>query len=282
MKKPLLAGAVAIVLALAWTPGGPAGVDAQLTGGGADTREVSEKLRDPAKPGSLFVGGTAAAVAARELQGVAGEAAIGDQASWIALNDAGGFFYDKIFELRAVNDLGEVWLSVGEGLDPAGDPDGILGLNFPDGDCRNDGVRNVVTDAQAAYLLEQFTTSIKPTDEAWFGEPLLRTGTTGDLARPSPAGKQVVLVDNFRDDNFYDTNNASNLPFIAGFFSSAMDFFHNQPQCHVHRRVRLDSQDDRRSPARAVNGPVYQRAGAALPVRGGLCSRVRAPDPLRL
>ncbi len=221
------AGVATALLLLLLSTGQPLGADARSTAGpSSDTRELSGKLLNPESAQSLLIGSgfSAQSFTAQE----AGGASVGDQATWVAINDTGGFYYTKVFELRAENASGEVWVAVGQGRDPDGVLDGITGLNFPPGDCRNDGVRNVVTDAQAAYLLGQFTNQIEATDQKWFGAPDFRDGSTGLLPRPSPAGRQVVLVDNVRDDNFYDTNNANGFPYIAGFYTSAMIDFHDR------------------------------------------------------
>ncbi|MEX1104406.1 MAG: hypothetical protein WED87_09155, partial [Dehalococcoidia bacterium] len=42
------------------------------------------------------------------------------------------------------------------------------------------------------------------------------------------AGREVVLVDNVRDDNYYDTDNENSLSYIAGFFTTAMPVFHDR------------------------------------------------------
>jgi len=71
----------------------------------------------------------------------------------------------------------------------------------------------VITDAQVAYLLQQFTNNIRPTDTSWFGEPFVRRGDNAPLvtflndngipthqnAYRNPAGRDVILVDNVRD-----------------------------------------------------------------------------------
>jgi hypothetical protein len=219
--------AAAALLTLAWAGGDLSNARADRNGGPLAAREISPKLRHPGNPAALLVD-RAPATSSIAPGVAAAEASVGDQAEWVALNDTGGFFYTKLFELRVSSDIGEVWVAVGDGLKPDGKPDGIFGLDFPPGDCRNDGIRNVVTDAQAAYLLDEFTHKIKAINETWFGAPAFRDGSVGPLPRPSAAGKQVVLVDNVRDDSFYDTNNANTLPYIAGFFTSAMDFFHNR------------------------------------------------------
>jgi hypothetical protein len=229
-RKLLLAGAglsLALLLLLANAPAISTEAADNTDGSNSDTREISNSLRNPDNASALLRDGSFSAESF-QAEFANGEAEVGDQARWVALNDVGQFYYTKTFELRALNDQGEVWIAVGEGRDADGALDGITGLNFPAGDCRNDGVRNVVTDAQAQYLLDQFTTQIKPTDESWFGPPDFRDGSTGLLPRPSAAGKQVVLVDNVRDDNFYDTNNSQTLPYIAGFYTSAMIDFHDR------------------------------------------------------
>jgi hypothetical protein len=150
---------------------------------------------------------------------------IGDARVFLALNDVAGGYYLKFFTLRGTNKDAEVWVA--------------NNINFPAGDCRNDGVRNVVTDAQIAYLLGQFSGNIRPTDTSWFGNPAVRRGDSAPLvdllngaglptsknAYRNPAGRDVILVDNVRDDNFFDTNNVNTLPYIAGFFSQTISFY---------------------------------------------------------
>lgn len=154
---------------------------------------------------------------------------VGDQRVFLALNDATGF-YLKFFTLRGTSKDAELWVANNIDFpDPVG----------PDNDCRNDGVRNVITNAQVAYLLQQFGSNIRPTDTAWFGEPNVRRGDSAPLvdllngigvpthknAYRNPAGRDVILVDNVRDDNYFDTDNANTLPYIAGFFSSTLSFY---------------------------------------------------------
>jgi hypothetical protein len=150
---------------------------------------------------------------------------LGDQRVFLALDDVAGQFYLKFFTLRGMNKDAEVWVA--------------NNLNFPAGDCRNDGVRNVITNSQIAYLLQQHSSIIKPIDTAWFGNPAVRRGDgaplvdlLNDIGLPThknayrnPAGRDLVLIDNVRDDNFFDTNNANTLPRIAGFFSQTISFY---------------------------------------------------------
>ena len=151
---------------------------------------------------------------------------VGDTRYWLALNDLIGQYQIVPFTFRAASQGAEVWVR-------------SSGLDFPEGDCRNDGVRNVVTDEQIAYLLNEFDDNIRPVDTAWFGEPVRRDGRNaqmpallGQLGVPTPqtayrnnSARDVILIDNVRDDNYVDTDNQNSLPYIAGFFTSAMSFY---------------------------------------------------------
>ncbi len=55
--------------------------------------------------------------------------------------NTGGPYFEE-FTLRAVGEKIEIWVS--------------NSIDFPASDCRNDGVRNLITDAQAAYFAGQF------------------------------------------------------------------------------------------------------------------------------
>ncbi len=100
--------------------------------------------------------------------------------------------------------------------------------DFPAGDCRN-GARTQITDAQVSYLIDQFDNNIYPKESDLFSVPPDRDGSAAPL--PGLVGLPAdyyqgdgddiaVLVDNVRDDNFYDTNNQNTFSYIAGFFSS--------------------------------------------------------------
>jgi hypothetical protein len=147
--------------------------------------------------------------------------AIGTVKSWLALDDASDQIYVKQYTLRAAGDHVEVWV--------AND------LQFPPGDCRN-GARTTITDDQAQYLAGQFDDNMYPKESETFSVPPDRDGSEplitsigGEPVPPGYWGGQgddiVTLVDNVRDDNYYDTNNASNFSYIAGFFYSVFNEF---------------------------------------------------------
>ena len=150
-----------------------------------------------------------------------GVSAVGDQKFWLALDDANGLLYVKLYTLRGIGNNIEVWVA-------SDTDDTSTATDFPAGDCRN-GVRTQITDAQVTYLMDQFDNNIYPIESDTFSVPPSRDGTGAALAEilELPAdyyegdGDDIaVLVDNVRDENFYDTNNVNTLSYIAGFFSS--------------------------------------------------------------
>jgi Immune inhibitor A-like, MAM domain len=134
---------------------------------------------------------------------------------WLGLDDAmDGLLYRKDYTLRGVGDKIEVWVA----NDTA----------FPAGDCRNQVPGSTtITDAQVAELIAEFDNNMYPKETAAFSTPPDRDGTNATLG-PDGNGnggvytgdgdKTVTLVDNVRDDNFYDFPQAST--YIAGFFHS--------------------------------------------------------------
>ncbi len=126
----------------------------------------------------------------------------------------------QVFTLRAVSARTEVWVS--------------NNLNYPTGDCRNDGARNVITDAQATYLSNEFSDQMYPKMTANFSSPPPRDGTGATAAGahrpaadllPGPGSKIVTLVANFRDENFTDITFPS---YVAGYHSSDINAFVNR------------------------------------------------------
>ena len=166
-------------------------------------REASQEIRQASTATSAAV--TAASV-------------VGDEKFWLAVDFQEGFLYLKAYTLRAIGDNIEVWV--------ASDEDEVsTDTNFPDGDCRN-GERTTITDAQVAYLVDQFDNNILPKESETFSVAPDRDGS--DAVLPGLVGlpddyytgdgdDTVVLVDNVRDENFYDTNNQNGFSYVAGF-----------------------------------------------------------------
>ena len=157
---------------------------------------------------------------------------VGDVRTWLGLDDEEGF-YPKSYELRAVGEHIEVWTATGTATFA-----GITStdLNFPDDDCRN-GDRTTITDDQVNYLIDQFDNNILPIESAAYSVAPDRDGRKPVASKVfhlssnyyrGEGDNTVVLVDNFRDDNFKDTDNEHNLSYIAGFFSSGLNGFFNR------------------------------------------------------
>ncbi len=157
-------------------------------------------------------------------------AEVGDRRFWLGYDDYNGIVYPKEYTLRGVGEHVEVWVA-------SGSDDVSAGLEFPTGDCRNDGVRTVITDEQIAYLIDEFDDNMYPIESELYSVPPRLDGSNAPLTelldlRPGyykgKGGNIVVLIDNFRDANFYDANNANTYSYIAGFFWSLYDYYFNR------------------------------------------------------
>jgi hypothetical protein len=139
---------------------------------------------------------------------------VGTVRQWLGLDDLQGALYRKDYTLRGLGNNIEVWV--------AND------LAFPAGDCRLQIPSSTqITDAQVDHLVTEFDTNMYPKETNAFSTPPDRDGTNAQLG-PDGNGnggdytgggnKTVALIDNVRDDNFYDFPAAPT--YIAGFFSS--------------------------------------------------------------
>jgi Immune inhibitor A peptidase M6 len=148
---------------------------------------------------------------------------LGEVRNWVGLDDVAGAFYRKGYTLRGVGNNIEVWVA-SERRTFAGITSSAT--DFQDGDCRN-GVRTQITDAQVNYLIDEFDNNILPKESEAFSIAPNRDGSHALLGAPFHPGGEgdntVVLIDNVRDDNFYDLNNTQNFSYIAGFFSSQLN-----------------------------------------------------------
>lgn len=218
-RRRRIAAAVAALLAasvlVTSTGSGAQPAPPAAPGGGDDTVEVGPDYND-GRP--LPVEGAAQ----RRALTPAPEAAVpGEVRTWLGLDDVAGSIYLKDYELRGVGERVEIWVSTD--------------LDFQAGDCRNDGVRNVITAEQVAYFIEEFDENILPKESEAFSVAPERDGTAAELpgliGLPTDyyAGEgdnTVVLVDNVRDANWYDLDNSQGNSYIAGFFYSVFnDFF---------------------------------------------------------
>ncbi|MGZ8636779.1 MAG: peptidase M6 [Actinomycetota bacterium] len=209
------------VLAVALVPAAGSAVPSQGAGGGpSDIREL-----DPAARHDLAVTKADRAEAKATL-GTSGAAtpAVGEERTWLAYDSAAGD-YVKVYTLRGVGENVEVWVASDE-------DDVATGTDFPADDCRNDGARNVITDDQVQYLIDEFDNNMYPIESGAFSVAPPRNGKRAPLAEilglpgnyyRGPGDRIVALIDNVRDENFYDTDNASGFTYIAGFYTSFYD-----------------------------------------------------------
>ena len=222
MRKAALA--IAALLAIALVPVVTAAAPRSDAGtSGSDTRELDRKAKR-----ELVI----SQEAKRSIRQATAAAppVVGEERTWLGLDDFEGALYPKAYTLRGIGQNIEVWV--------ASDEDDIsTGIDFPAGDCRNDGVRNVISDEQVQYLIDEFDTNMYPVESEAFSVPPPRNGAqaplTDILDLPNnyyrgPGERIVALIDNVRDENFYDTNNEGSLPYVAGFYFSTFDDLFNR------------------------------------------------------
>ncbi len=100
------------------------------------------------------------------------------------LDDYNGGYVPATFTLRAVGSHIEAWVQDD--------------LNYPAGDCRNDGNVNVVTDAQVQALVDEFDNNMLPKESQYFSVAPDRDGSEPLLTGPQWRGR--VLVGRRRQD----------------------------------------------------------------------------------
>jgi hypothetical protein len=226
MRRTLIASLVVAVLVALALPvaatGKPAKEHPQRGRGGSDIAQTPPDVHAKINTQGAVENKTARAAAK-----------LGQVRTWLGLDDVAGTFYTKGYKLRGIGEHIEVWTATGTKK-----VNGVQGsnLNFQGGDCRN-GVRTMVTDAQIAYFIDQFDSNIYPTESSIFSVPPDRDGANSRGAAAlgldpnyyaGDGDNIVVLVDNVRDDNFYDLNNTQGFSYIAGFFSSGLNGFFNR------------------------------------------------------
>jgi immune inhibitor A len=128
--------------------------------------------------------------------------------TWMRLNSVTGSYGFTPYYLVADGPLAQIWVQASLAW-PAGDP-----RPTPE-----------ITCEQAQYMLGQFENNMYPKETSFFGMPDTHDGTSSLLEAwgyfppgyySDSAGRQVVLVSNVRDENYFD----STYPlYIAGFYS---------------------------------------------------------------
>ncbi|GAA2098065.1 hypothetical protein GCM10009841_10810 [Microlunatus panaciterrae] len=243
----------------------------------SDTRDVGENVRKQQKvhlsksERAEFADDAPAAQSRTQLrsQAAADEATgtpIGGEKSWLVLNDYTGSYNAASYVLRGVGQDIEVWVQ--------------KNIDFPAGDCRNDGVRNVVTDQQVQSLITEFDSNILPKESEAFSVAPERDGTQSvDVGFGAPlwqilgggnpdyykgdGKKTVALISNVRDANYYAPTTPDGQTYIAGFFSPLYN------EAFDRNVMTIDSYD------------WLHRTGANPPdeTPGGLCSAKQAARP---
>jgi hypothetical protein len=210
MRRPHFAAGVALAMAAAALVAIPGASAAQTKG--SDVREVpAGKKYSTAR---LGLKESQARAFAAPSAAAAQTPAVGTVRQWIALDDFQGRLYRKDYTLRGVGNHIEVWV--------AND------LAFPAGDCRAQIPNSTtITDEQVQRLMSEFDGNMYPKETSTFSTPPDRDGTNAQLG-PDANGNggdytgdgdnTVALIDNVRDDNFYEFPAAPT--YIAGFFSS--------------------------------------------------------------
>jgi Immune inhibitor A peptidase M6 len=216
----LLLAAITFPIASTAAPSQQSGTN---VAGTDDTRDVGSDLNagQPMPIRNLTKARIQKLVRAAEGPSGAAKYKVGDKRTWLALDDLNGFLYLKEYKLRGVGEHIEVWV--------AADKDKTSKrLKFPQGDCRN-GERTKITNEQVNYLIDEFDTNIYPKESVAYSVPPDRNGQNAPLAEQIGVGRNywrgqgdniVTLIDNVRDQNFYNEDNENEYAYIAGFFAS--------------------------------------------------------------
>jgi hypothetical protein len=135
-----------------------------------------------------------------------------DAKLWMSLdNYFGQYFFDYFVKMAESSDS-EIWVQAD--------------LAWPVDDPRD---TPVITCDQAAYMMSEFDNTIYPTETDFFGTPDFHDGSFSLLEAwgfvppgyyDNAAGRQVVLVSNVRDDNYYDPDYPL---YISGFYSPSLE-----------------------------------------------------------
>ncbi|WP_432520403.1 peptidase M6 [Kineococcus sp. SYSU DK006] len=161
-----------------------------------------------------------------------GELAVGARKDWPSLVD-GGVTPDGEPVESGIDVRGYTLRGLGENIELWVADD----LSFPEGDCRNEvggGELTRITDEQVAGFVREFDETILPAESRAFSVAPDRDGSGALLdealegAYPADywAGegrRTVALIDNVRDQNYFDPTNENGRTYIAGFFYSTFN-----------------------------------------------------------
>ena len=205
---------------------------------------------------------------------------VGDEKDWPSLVDGGvtpdGEVFDTAIDVRGytlkgLGDHIEVWV--------ADD------LSFPEGDCRNtlsDGALTSVTDAQAQSFADEFDDNMLPKESEAFSVAPDRDGSNQVFSSLFPDGtypadywngegdRTVALIDNVRDQNYYDPTNVNGRTYIGGFFYSTFNELLDRNVMTIDgfdwlHRTGTNPPDDSDDPAYQACADFLQRPGLGEP-----------------
>ncbi len=137
-----------------------------------------------------------------------------DTKTWMRLNSVSGTYGFTDYYLVAEGPLAQIWVQQSLAW-PAGDP-----RPTPE-----------ITCEQAQYMLGEFENNMYPKETSFFGMPDLHDGAYSLLEEweyfppgyySDSAGRQVVLVSNVRDENYFDPTYPI---YIAGFYSPSYEAY---------------------------------------------------------
>jgi hypothetical protein len=231
-RPSILAAAAAIIVGLAGTGAVAAAVPDRAGGTTPGVARGGFRHVDPNYPFRFqLAGGELVPVRklARKRTGrrhrlLSHEPQLGELRNWAGLDIVHGALYPKAFTLRGVGSKIEVWVATGPRTFAGVSS---VGTDYQAGDCRN-GIRTTLSDAQVQELIRAFDRTIYPRESAVFSVPPSRDGAGAVVGPPAfhPQGRgdrTVVLVDNVRDESFFDLNNTQDLGYVVGVYSSALE-----------------------------------------------------------
>jgi hypothetical protein len=187
-----------------------------------------------------------------------GPAKVGAVRTWIAEDFTDDSLYLKNYTLRGVGNHIEVWVA--------------NNLAFPGNDCRNTLGLTTITDAQVQSFIHEFDTNIYPKESEAFSVPPPLDGHKAVLPTLIPnlpsseykgEGDNIaVLVDNVRDENFFEPTTPEGQTFVAGFFTPQFNDLTNRNVMTIDaydwlHRTGANPPDDSSDPA-------YQACAAEL------------------